>query len=163
MKTIHDDLIVGITQDYPLLTPALVQALVCQESGGNAEACRFEQRYFENIHVIEQAQRWSARNNGIPTVTTERVMRSMSYGLGQIMGQVARENAYTDRFLSSLIYPERNLNLMCRLLTERFTRHRLLTIDHVILSWNKGPGCRAPNGKEPYLVSVKRFMTEGPF
>jgi len=51
---------------------------------------------------------------------TERVGRSTSWGLLQIMGQTAREFGYTGRYLSGLCDPATNLDLAATILKTRF-------------------------------------------
>jgi hypothetical protein len=162
MKTPYDRIIQEISVSFSL-DPSLVQAFVCQESGGDPCAVRFEKGYYGNSVVRREAAEFSKKNGGIPTFDTELVCRSLSWGLGQIMGQVARESGLTDKFLSVLTNIENNIKWICILLLRRQGMARIKNLDHLIISWNQGPGCSAPSGNEPYLVSVKKFMRESPY
>src|SRR6202050_5575375 len=71
------------------LDPALVCAVVEQESSWDAHAIRYEPA-FRTRYVAPL---------GLPP--TEEVARSISWGLMQIMGQVAREHGFQRPFLSA--------------------------------------------------------------
>lgn len=162
MNTPYDQMIKDVAQSSGIVSPTLLQALVCQESGGEAWATRFENSYWNNSVVDRQAKEFATAHRGIPTYLTEKVMRSTSFGLTQIMGQVARENGWRNPFLVELCEPTENLNLACRLLAARYKKFGG-DEDWVILSWNRGPGCKRPTGGEDYLLSVKRFMRDTPY
>jgi len=51
---------------------------------------------------------------------SEAYARGFSWGLMQVMGQVARENSYTEPFLSSLCDPSDALEIGCRILRKKF-------------------------------------------
>jgi len=139
------------------ISAQLVHALVCQESNGNPYAVRFEPGYYKHKIVESQSIIFSNKHKGIPTAETEKVMRSTSFGLMQIMGQVAREHGYLPQFLTQLLIPEENLELGVSIL-KKWLKKLHGNEDHLILAWNRGPGCAAPVGDEPYLLSVKEFM-----
>ena len=63
----------------------LVKAIITQESGWNAFAIRYEQTYQYLFNPDE-----FAKKNKV-TLSTEINTQKMSWGLGQIMGAVARE------------------------------------------------------------------------
>jgi soluble lytic murein transglycosylase-like protein len=76
--------------------PVLACAVVEQESEWNPWAIRFEpafeRRYIHPAHP--------------DAPTTEEMTRAMSFGLFQVMGEVARERGFKERFLSSLCDPD---------------------------------------------------------
>jgi len=82
---IIEHLIVKVATDHGL-PPTLVRAMVMVESGGDTFATRYEPGFFEKY----------VRNDGSVkafapcSLQTERVMRATSFGLMQVMGQVAR-------------------------------------------------------------------------
>lgn len=162
MITGYDDIIEAIAKSFRGVSPILLQAIVCQESGGNPWAVRFENSYWNNTIVDKQAKEFSRVHKGIPSYLTEKAMRSTSFGLTQIMGQVARENQWNHPFLTKLCEPEENLVLACKMLKARFVRFGG-DEDWVILSWNRGLGCRQPVGNEKYLLDVKQFMKDTPY
>ena len=89
------------------LDPALVCAVCEQESGWDCWAIRYEPAFYV---------RYVAK---IPDLTdTERQARSTSWGLMQVMGQVARELGFSHRFLAMLCDPEIGLTVGCNKLSK---------------------------------------------
>lgn len=88
------------------LDPDLVHAVVLKESAGMPWAVRFEPKwryfYFVNEHASRLYQ----------SVDTERVMQMTSWGLGQVMGSVAREYGFSG-WLPELCDPQTNLKYVC--------------------------------------------------
>src|SRR5580658_6313486 len=89
------------------LDPALVCAVVEQESSWDAHAIRYEPG-FRTRYVAPL---------GLPP--TEEVARSISWGLMQVMGQVAREHGFGGKFLSALCEPEAGLETGCSVLAAK--------------------------------------------
>jgi soluble lytic murein transglycosylase-like protein len=83
------------------LDPALVCAIVEQESAWDPHAFRYEPAF---------RQRYVARL-GLPP--TEEIARSISWGLMQVMGQVAREHGFAAKFLAALCDPAVGLDVGC--------------------------------------------------
>src|SRR5690348_850750 len=77
------------------LNAQLVCAVIEQESGWNAWAIRYEPAFYER-YVAPQ------RTSGALTSDTEARARAFSWGLMQVMGQVAREHAFASASLASL-------------------------------------------------------------
>src|SRR5579859_8102234 len=94
------------------LDPALVCAVVEQESSWNPWAMRFEPLFFAKYVASLYT------NNKISS--SEAYARGFSWGLMQVMGQVARENGYAEPFLSSLCDPADALEIGCRVLRKKF-------------------------------------------
>src|SRR5258708_22168222 len=94
------------------LDPALVCAVVEQESGWNPWAMRYEPAFFAkyvaNLYT----------NNKISA--SEAYARGFSWGLMQVMGQVARETGFDAAFLSALCDPEQGLVAGCKVLRRKF-------------------------------------------
>jgi soluble lytic murein transglycosylase-like protein len=91
------------------LRPELLAGLVCQESGGNKYAMRAEPKF-----------RWisddyAAQRPGGMSSDTELWGRKISWGLCQLMGQVARERGFQG-WWPELCEPEVNLALGAGLL-----------------------------------------------
>jgi soluble lytic murein transglycosylase-like protein len=82
------------------LQAALVCAVIEQESSWDATALRMEPLFY--LRYVQPLR--------LPP--TESVMRSTSFGLMQILGQVARELGYRDSF-DALCDVETNLELGC--------------------------------------------------
>jgi soluble lytic murein transglycosylase-like protein len=94
------------------LDPFIVCAVIEQESGWNPWAMRFEPAFF--ARYIEPMK--------LPEAT-EAQARATSFGLMQIMGQVAREKGFQPRFLTQLCDPDTGVELGCRKLQECFAVH----------------------------------------
>jgi soluble lytic murein transglycosylase-like protein len=91
------------------LDPALVCAVVEQESAWDAHAIRYEPA-FRSRYVAPL---------GLPP--TEEVARSISWGLMQVMGQVAREHGFSGKFLSALCDPAVGLDIGCAVLSAKIS------------------------------------------
>ena len=89
------------------LNPALVCSVVEQESAWDSHAIRYEPA-FRARYVAPL---------GLPP--TEEVARSISWGLMQVMGQVAREHGFDGRFLTALCEPETGLDIGCTVLAAK--------------------------------------------
>jgi soluble lytic murein transglycosylase-like protein len=111
------------------LDPALVCAVVEQESGWNPWAMRYEPaffaKYLANLYT----------NNKISA--SEAYARGFSWGLMQVMGQVARETGFDAAFLSALCDPEQGLATGCKVLRRKFD---VMAGDmtRALLAWNGG-------------------------
>jgi soluble lytic murein transglycosylase-like protein len=91
------------------LDPALVCAVVEQESAWDTHAIRYEPG-FRTRYVAPL---------GLPP--TEEVARSISWGLMQVMGQVAREHGFGGKFLSALCDPAAGLDIGCAVLDAKLS------------------------------------------
>lgn len=115
------------------LASELVAAFVQTESGGNAWASRFEPAFLDKYIGSKVA------TFGAVSLETERMSRATSYGLMQVMGQVARERGFTGSFLTQLCDPETGLSYGCMHLASM--RDRYLNAwgwDGVIAAFNAG-------------------------
>jgi soluble lytic murein transglycosylase-like protein len=88
---------------------ALVCAVVEQESAWDVHAIRYEPA-FRARYVAPL---------GLPP--TEEVARSISWGLMQVMGQVAREHGFNGKFLSALCDPATCLDIGCTVLASKLS------------------------------------------
>jgi hypothetical protein len=86
---------------------ALVCAVIEQESDWDTNAIRYEGAF---------RARYVSRL-GLPP--TEEISRSISWGLMQVMGQVAREHAFAAKFLSVLCAPECGIEFGCVVLAAK--------------------------------------------
>src|SRR5271156_237527 len=91
------------------LDPAVVCAVADQESSWNPYAIRYEPA-FRSRYVAPL---------GLPP--TEEVARSISWGLMQVMGQVAREHGFSGKFLSALCDPAAGLDIGCAVLAAKLS------------------------------------------
>ncbi|HEY2460444.1 MAG TPA: lytic transglycosylase domain-containing protein [Candidatus Acidoferrum sp.] len=117
------------------LDPALVCAVVEQESAWNPWAMRYEPAFFAKYVASLYT------NNKVSA--SEAYARGFSWGLMQVMGQVAREAGFSAPFLSALCDPEQGLAIGCKVLRKKFERadgdpYRAL------LAWNGGANAEYP-------------------
>lgn len=98
------------------LDSVLVCAVIEQESSWDTWAYRYEPAFFKNYVV------------GLYTAgkidLTEAEMRATSWGLMQLMGQCAREDGYTGKFLSTLCDPATGIEWGCKHLVRKMAAAR---------------------------------------
>jgi len=111
------------------LDPALVCAVVEQESAWNTWAIRFEPAFFSKYVASLYT------NNKV--TASEAYARGFSWGLMQVMGQVARETGFDAPFLSALCDPEQGLVTGCKVLRKKFDAMAGDTT-RALLAWNGG-------------------------
>lgn len=113
---------------------ALFAGWVHTESAWNPWAIRYEPAFYRRY--VEP----------LPNLNlTEGKARATSWGLLQIMGQVAREFEFTPKYLSQLCDPATNLDLAARILK---SRHNLTgSWDGALAAYNGGLG---GNRHQPY-------------
>ena len=132
---IIEQLIVKVATDHGL-PPALVRAMVMVESGGDTFATRYEPGFYEK-YIRNDG---SVKAFGACSLQTERVLRATSFGLMQVMGQVARERGYLGPFLTSLCDPDTGLQFGCLHLAAFRRRFAGLGWDAVCAAYNGGAG-----------------------
>lgn len=111
------------------LDPALVCAVVEQESSWQAWAMRYEPAFFAKyVAGLYTDNRITA---------SEAYARGFSWGLMQVMGQVARELGFDGTFLSALCDPEQNLAIGCKLLRKKLDS-MADDVTRGLLAWNGG-------------------------
>jgi soluble lytic murein transglycosylase-like protein len=123
------------------LYPELVCAVVEQESGWNPWAMRYEP--FFRVRYVQPL--------GLPQ--TEEVARSISWGLMQVMGQVARENGCQERFLSALCDPATGLDIGCAVLARKLAAAEG-NATRALLLWNGGAN---PNYPAEVLARAEKY------
>jgi soluble lytic murein transglycosylase-like protein len=111
------------------LDPALVCAVVEQESAWNTWAIRFEPAFFAKYVAFLYT------NNKV--TASEAYARGFSWGLMQVMGQVARETGFDAPFLAALCDPEQGLAIGCKVLRKKFDAMAGDTT-RALLAWNGG-------------------------
>ena len=111
------------------LDPALVCAVVEQESAWNPWAMRYEPLFF--------AKYVSSLYTNNKVSASEAYARGFSWGLMQVMGQVARETGFDALFLSALCDPEQGLAIGCKVLRKKVDAAAADTT-RALLAWNGG-------------------------
>jgi soluble lytic murein transglycosylase-like protein len=111
------------------LDPALVCAVVEQESTWRTYAMRFEPGFLSQ-YVVKEFQKGNISQ-------TECYARSMSWGLGQVMGLTARELGFEGEFLCELSDPSVGLEFLCRKLKAVLQSHGG-DVTKALLSYNGG-------------------------
>lgn len=119
---------------------ALLAGWIYAESGFDPWAVRYEPA-FHARYVLP-----------IPGLSeTEQRTRSMSWGLLQIMGQVARENGFTDKWLPALCDPRVNVELAVKIL--RKNKAATGCWDGALAAYNGGlGGNRTPPYRNQFYV-----------
>lgn len=112
----YDGIIAKEAQAFNL-PAALIAAIITIESGGDNHAMRyepaFEARYLKkSLLAIKTIAPCSE--------ATERIARACSWGLMQVMGQVARERGYDGPFLSALGEPAIGIHYGCKHLAMKY-------------------------------------------
>lgn len=115
------------------LDPALVCAVCEKESSWRPSATRFEPAFLENY--VEKLKLDPTESHG----------RATSWGLMQIMGEVAREEGYTGAFLN-LLQPTIGLQAGIFHLS-RYLKEANGNVEKALLHWNGG-------GNKEYPASV---------
>lgn len=98
------------------LDPELVAAVILQESSGEVSAGRYERAFYRRYLAGKGRKKLLGFVPQGVTLETERVWRSQSWGLMQIMGQTARENGFKEKWLCDLKDPWHNIEMGCKLL-----------------------------------------------
>lgn len=111
------------------LDSTLVCAVVEQESAWNPWAMRYEPAFFTKYVAPLYT------NNKISA--SEAYARGFSWGLMQVMGQVARENGFSEAFLSELCDPTEGLDIGCKVLRRKLDSMAGDTA-RGLLAWNGG-------------------------
>src|SRR6266699_7244427 len=115
------------------LWPDLVCAIVEQESAWNPWALRYEPAFYEKYTAPQIAR------GAIADVTESRA-RAFSWGLMQVMGQVAREYGFAGASLASLCDPAVGLEIGCRVFAAKLAAAEG-NVTRALLLWN-GAGNR---------------------
>ncbi len=111
------------------LDPTLVCAVIEQESGWKPWAIRYEPAFFAKYVAPLYT------NNKISA--SEAYARGFSWGLMQVMGQVARENGFAADYLSALCDPRQGIALGCLVLQKKLAAANG-DVERGLLAWNGG-------------------------
>lgn len=151
----YSDLISAAAEKHSI--PAGLIAAICQvESGFDTDAIRYEPDFFTTYILpckFKAIEPCSFR--------TEQRARSMSWGLMQVMGQVARERGFAGPFLSALCRPELGIEYGC-LQLRHFAKLYLAALGWpgVIAAYNAGTPRKEKSGEYVNQVYVNRVQHE---
>lgn len=128
------------------LDGSLICAIIEQESGWNPWAMRYELAFFERY-----VEPLVLRDKLSPT---EAHSRATSWGLMQVIGQVAREAGFKGEFLSLLCKSEEGIQVGCRVFAGKVAAARG-SIEKALQLWNGGG---APDYAGQVLSRQGRYM-----
>jgi soluble lytic murein transglycosylase-like protein len=145
------------------LNPNLIAALIQAESEGDPWISRYEPGFF-NRYIRDKAK--GSLPGFVPaeshcTLATEKMQRSTSYGLMQIMGETAREHGFAGNSLLELCDPAVNIALGAKIL-HSFLDKELGDLTRALLRWNGGANASYPDrvmgildaGEGQYLLVI---------
>ena len=135
------------------LKPEIIAAVIYQESKGNPLAIRYEPDFYLKLEKRNRFNLSGYVPNAIPTLRSEKVFRSISWGLMQLMGETARVMGFRGDYLSALLDPETNIDLGCRYLKKLLTRSNA---DYV-------SALRLYNGSKDYPPIIFRHVESGDY
>lgn len=137
------------------LDPSWLKAIISQESNWNPWAVRFEPGYQWLYEIVKSAKKAQV------SLDTESATQKMSWGLGQVMGALAREQGLIGP-IPSLLTPEVNLEHMCIRL--KYLKSLSSNKDDVFAMYNGGPAAnKKMDGKyrnQLYVDGVNAFLTQ---
>ena len=131
----------------------LVQAFVIVESSGNPLATRYEPNFYKRyiLPLLKSGE-----------ITQEEATgRSTSWGILQIMGQVAREKGFKETF-ETLLIPEVGLHWGLKHL-KRFINKYPETLDDAIASYNAGSPRKRQTGEyinQQYVGKIHKYLNQ---
>ena len=132
------------------LDPDLVEAHVLVESSGKPKSTRWEPAFYER-YVLP-----------LNLASNEARGRATSFGLLQIMGQVARELGFKGEF-AELLDPESGLEWGCKKLNQCYKKYSSNGQDAGIAAYNCGTPKRKKDGafqNQEYVDRVYGFLWE---
>lgn len=133
----------GLIAQQHSLDPALICAIAEQESSWDTHAIRYEPT-FHSRYVAS-----------LGLVPTEEIARSISWGLMQVMGQVAREHGFSEKFLSALCEPANGLAVGCIVLLSKLAQANE-DVPRALLLWNGGAN---PDYANAVLARIPHYRT----
>lgn len=137
------------------LDPNLVLAIISHETNGKT----FKTRYEPKWTYLYQPEVFA--HGLFITAATEIIHQSMSWGLMQIMGSVARCYGFEDD-LPRLTDPNLGIEYGCQHLKKKLDIHNGNEMD-AIASYNAGTAVKLPSGQysnQDYVDSVVKILTE---
>lgn len=132
------------------MNPKLLAAVIHQESAGNTFAIRYEPDFYDRY--VKNQKPLQGYVPSRCSLITEKNARATSFGLFQMMGQVARERGFRGEFLSELLDPETNIEYGSLFLKHLLDTNK--TTEAALLRWNGG-------GNKNYAKEVLSHIDTG--
>ena len=135
----------AIMAEYDVdIDPNLVLAIIHVESNENSYAVRYEPKFYEWLKGRITTENWAS----IPTKQTELRLRATSFGLMQVLGQVARENGFEGLYLTELCDPEVGIRYGMRVLAKQLRRYASKDDPeaYAVSAYNRGSAGKSANG-----------------
>lgn len=137
------------------LDPRWIPAIIWQESAWKSLAVRYEANYSYLFHP----ERFTSP---LISLSTEVNTQKTSWGLGQIMGALAREQGHKG-FMAELLIPEINIKHMAIRLAE--LKKRTSLPDYIFAGYNGGIGAMRKQASglfinQKYVTQVNRFLVK---
>jgi soluble lytic murein transglycosylase-like protein len=145
------EIIEKLAKQYDI-SAALVSAFVMTESSGNPNAYRYEPAFYTKYIVPLNLPEEEGKG------------RAASYGLMQVMGEVARELGFAGSF-EQLYDPETGLNYGIKHLEHYLRRYASSdnTLDYAIAAYNAGTPRKNKDGSfvnQGYVDMVKKYLAK---
>lgn len=125
------------------LDPKLIACIIYQESGGDEEAYREEEHFFEKyLRGKTRKDLVGYVPNFPPSFASELRARSRSFGVMQILGETARLMGYDGRWLPACRVTSVNVHLGCKYLRHLFDKAAKISDETArqaqVLTWWNG-------------------------
>jgi soluble lytic murein transglycosylase-like protein len=104
------DIIETVAREFSV-EPDILAAIILQESSGRFDACRLENGFYRKYLEQKEESELVGYIPGRLTLLEEKLLRSISYGLMQLMGNTAREMGFTSDDWQDLFDPMINIRL----------------------------------------------------
>lgn len=131
------------------IDPNWVSAIISKESSWDILAIRYEAQY----PYLYNVKTWAKKSR--VSEATEETSQKISWGLGQIMGALAREQGLIGP-IPSLLHPEVNIEHVCI----RLKRLKELSSDRddVFAAYNGGPGAIKKMASGLYVEKIQKYV-----
>jgi soluble lytic murein transglycosylase-like protein len=129
------------------LWPELVCAIIEQESDWDRWAVRYEPMFYKRYIVP-----LTTKSAGLPE--SEARMRAISWGLMQVMGQVAREHGFLGNSLAQMCDPRTGLDIGSRVLAAKLAVAEG-NVRRALLLWNGGGNRDYPDA---VLAKTRKYI-----
>lgn len=135
----------------------VVFGIIKAESNGSMWACRYEPGFFRWLTGRLGSSKVRERP-GVVSRDTEMRMRATSFGVMQVMGQVAREEGFSGDFLTELCDPALGIRFGVQHFARKLKKYKEL--DAAIAAYNAGSPRKTSSGayaNQAYVDKVKTY------